>query len=92
VFCELVVAGRTRTWKELRLSGGLDEDDLIDVVERNVDVLRALDILGLPLGDELSSEGGERLRALCPSVRDLSELPELTLPAAYDSWRGARGG
>lgn len=89
VLAELIVPGRTRTWKELRLSGGLDEDALIDVVERHVEALRALDILGLPLGDGVSSEGDERLRALCPSVRDLSELPALTLPEAYDFWRGA---
>jgi predicted DNA-binding WGR domain protein len=89
VLGELVASGRVRAWKELRLSGGIDEDALLDVVRRNVDVLRALDVLGLPLGDDLSSDGDEELRALCPSVRDLSELPELTLPAAYDSWRGA---
>lgn len=85
----LVASGRVRSWKELRLSGGLDEDALIDVVERHADMLRALDVVGLPLGDELSSDGDGKLRALCASVCDLSELPDVTLPAVYDSWRGA---
>lgn len=86
---ELLASGRVGTWRELRLSGGLDEDALLEVIERHVDALRGLDLLGLPLADELSSDGDAKLRALCPSVRDLSELPELSLPEAYDGWRGA---
>ena len=84
----LTASGRTRTWKELRLAGDLDEDALLEVVERNADALRALDVLGLPVG-EVSSDGDAKVRALCPSVRDVSELRDLTLPAAYDGWRGA---
>ena len=87
VLAELCAAGRIRSWSELRLSGGLDEDLLLEVIERNLDPLRALDVLALPLDDLLSSEGQEKLRALCPSLCDLGELPELTLPEAYDSWR-----
>jgi hypothetical protein len=79
-----------RSLSELSLCGRLDDEDaLIEVVEGNVEALNALDALGLPLADEVSSDGDEKLRALCQSVRDLSELPARTLPAAYDSWRGA---
>jgi hypothetical protein len=58
------------------------------VVERNLELLRELEVLALPLEDLLSSDGIDKLRALCPSLCDLGELPELTLPEAYDSWRG----
>jgi hypothetical protein len=88
VLAELCSAGRTRSLKELQLSGGLDEDALLEVVERNLEPLRELEVLALPLEDLLSGDGIDRLRALCPSLRDLSELPKLTLPDAYDSWRG----
>lgn len=76
-------------WRELRLEGGLDEDALIEVVERRAEALRSLEVLGLQLGDDLSSGGEGKLRELCPSIRDLSELPSLTLPATYDAWRMA---
>ena len=88
VLAELCAGGSLRSWSELRLSGGLDEDTVHEVIERNLEPLRALDVLALPLEDLLSSDGIDKLRALCPSLCDLGELPELTLPEAYDSWRG----
>jgi len=91
VIRELIASGRVSAWKELVLSGGLDEDELIEVVERNVDVLRGLDVFALPLGNEVSSDGDEKLRALCACVHDSSEFDDATLPAAYDAWRGAAG-
>jgi predicted DNA-binding WGR domain protein len=88
VLDELAASKRIHTWKELRLSGSLDEDAILEVVERHTKALSQLDVLGLPTGDYLSSDADEKLRSACSSVRDVAELPELTLPAAYDAWRG----
>lgn len=77
-------------WTEARLGGDIeDEDALVAAVERDATRLRRLDVLGLPLA-LISSSAADTLRALCPSVRDIDELPPLTAPATYHAWSGAR--
>ena len=88
VLDELAASKRMHTWKELRLCGRLDEDAILDVVERHAKALSGLDVLGLPIGDDLSSDADEKLRSMCSSLCDLAQLAQLTLPAAYDGWRG----
>jgi predicted DNA-binding WGR domain protein len=84
----LVASPRWKSWKVVCLDGGVEEDALLAFVEKHADALASLEVLGLALGDEMSSEGEETLRARCPAIRDLSELPEGTLPATYETWRG----
>ena len=83
----LLAAGPQLTGMVLTVSGTVDDEErLLETLTKNASWLRALEVLGLPLGDEVSSDGDEAIRALLPTTRDSSEWGDLTLPAAYESW------
>jgi len=79
------------TWTEARFAGDIaNEDALVEAVERDALRLRRLEVLALPLA-VISPSAADKLRAVCPALRNIDELPALTLPAAYEDWNGDRG-
>jgi hypothetical protein len=70
----------------LGLSGRLDEEELLRCIGARVARLRELEVVALPLGNEVSSTGDEAARALVPGLRDAMEFESLTLPATYADW------
>lgn len=83
----LLSSPRTGHWSELAVEGTLDEDAALELVERHRARLAQLERIALPLGDYLSSEAEARLRERCPTLCDVSELDDPTLPDAYAGWR-----
>lgn len=82
----LAGSDRALAWTELTIEGSLDEDVAIEVVERHRDRLARFTCVALSIGDYLSSEAEQRLRAACPPLRDVAELDSPTLPDAYLGW------
>ncbi len=82
----IAASDRASAWTELAIEGSLDEDEVLRVVEQHRARLARLERLSLSIGDYVSSEGEARLRALCPTLVDLGEQPDPTLPEAYAGW------
>ena len=75
------------SWSSLVLEGSaVDEDALVAALTAAAPRLAGLAALGLPLGDELSSEGEAALRRLLPNLRDREEVSEGLLPGVYSEW------
>lgn len=75
------------SWRTLRLGGVVDdEDELLGLLAERAPTLRGLDVLALPLADNLSEEGIAKVRAQLPSLVDIGEVPAMVLPARYDAW------
>jgi len=84
----LTTLARTRLpLRVLTVAGSIDEAQLWPVLDQHAAFFRSLEVLGLPLADELSSEAVGAVRASLPNVRDSREWAHLTLPAAYESFR-----
>lgn len=74
-------------WATLRLDGRVgDEDALLELLTARAPVLASLRHLGLPLGDELSSEAETQARARVHGLVDREELHDLLTPGTYDTW------
>lgn len=75
------------SWTRLSLDGHVDDEDaLLALLEARAPVLRALQVLGLPLTDALSEPGAARAQQLVPGLVDREELPDRMLPATYEEW------
>jgi len=83
----LVESGVTRRLREVRLQGSADEEAILAVIERHASALSNLEVLALPLGDELSSDADEAIRARLPCACDTSEFGDAVLPASYAEWK-----
>jgi hypothetical protein len=84
---KLLEHGLPPSWKVLGLSGAVDDERrLLYVLQTHAPRLSELEVLALPLGDEVSASGDEAARALLPNLRDTEEFRELSLPAAYRDW------
>ena len=86
VLDQLATYGQTRAWKELRLGGEIDDPQvLLEIAAKNTADLAGLDVFGLPIATYLSAGAAAKLRALCPAVRDLAELPTLARMTSHVS-------
>jgi hypothetical protein len=74
------------SWRHLWVNGIVEEDALLAVLEQRAALLQGLESLVLPLGDELSSDGEARARALVPGLVDCEELDDPFLPSTYEAW------
>ena len=73
-------------WSSVRVDGRVgDEDALLALLLGRAPVLASLRSLGLPLGDELSTEAEAQARVV-HGVVDHEELHDLLTPGAYDTW------
>ncbi len=75
------------SWRRLTLSGPIDDEDaLLDLLASRAPILKTLEVLGLPLSDELSEPATARAQRLVPALIDREELPDRLLPATYEEW------
>lgn len=75
------------SWKVLGVSGSMDdEDQLLAVLRAQRGRLAQLDVLALPLADDVSSDGAATARTLHTNVQDTENFRDLALPAAYAAW------
>ncbi len=75
------------SWQVLGVSGSLtDEDALLAVLGARQDRIGRLDVLALPLTDDVSSDGAVAVRKLHKNVHDTETYRDLALPAAYAAW------
>jgi hypothetical protein len=82
----LAKKGIPKGWKELALVGDLDEDELLETLEKHRSAFGSLDVLALPLEDLMSTDGQETAKGLAKCVQDSEGLSEKTLPAIYADW------
>ena len=75
------------SWSSLVVSGSAgDEDALVAALTAAAPQLGGLEVLGLPLADELSTEAEAALRRLLPNLRDRDEVSQGLLPGVYSEW------
>jgi hypothetical protein len=75
------------SWRVLGVSGSLDdEDQLLEVLGAQKTRLSQLDVLALPLADDVSKGGAAAARKLHGNVQDTEKYRDLALPAAYAAW------
>ncbi|MBA3395830.1 MAG: hypothetical protein H0T89_24510 [Deltaproteobacteria bacterium] len=83
----LGVIGSIARVKEVTIYAPIDDEDmLLEAIEANAEALRKFTLVALPFADFCSEDAFERARELVPAIRDASDVPNSTLPAAYESW------
>jgi hypothetical protein len=84
---ELAGAGLPASLRELCLGGSIvDEDALLTVLARRAQVLRSLDVLALPILDEVSSNALTMAREIIPAVVDRGDVRDRLSNEEYDAW------
>ncbi len=75
------------SWRVLSVAGALDDEDrLLAVLGAHKARLAQLDVLALPLADDVSEGGAKAVRKLHGNVQDTETFHDLALPAAYAAW------
>ncbi len=83
----LCAKGLPPSWRTLVLGGAIeDEDELLAVLKSCAKHLKKLDVLAMPLADEVSSEADEKARELLANLTDSEEHGTIFLPATYEDW------
>lgn len=75
------------SWTTLCIDAQIgDEDAFLALLKERASLLRPLQELGLPLGDEISQGAQEAAQKLLPNLADRSDIGEMFLPSVYADW------